>query len=162
MKNNKIQFFPINKKEEYTIPVKAHESDAGWDLTCTKITQELDEAGKVVLVYHTNIGIIPPDGYAAFLFPRSSVANTSLNLTNSVGVIDEGYRGEVMAKFKIMTDALPRVYKPGDRFAQLVFLKVDKLEAEEIEYSEEEHGSDRGAGGYGSSDENKETKEDKE
>lgn len=68
-------------------------------------------------------------------------------LTNHAGVIDSGYRGEVMAKFRSTTDVVPAVYKPGEKFAQLLILPApDVTFTEALELSN----SERGEGGYGS------------
>lgn len=134
--------------EKAIMPIRAHEGDAGIDLTCTNITQELNECGQLILVYHTDLAIEIPEGYVGLLLPRSSMATKSLTLTNSVGVIDSGYRGEVMAKMRSTTDVVPAIYKPGERFAQLVIvplLTYTIAEATELTDSE------RGEGGYGSS-----------
>lgn len=69
-------------------PVKAHVTDAGFDLTCTRITTEINECGQLVLVYHTDIAVEIPDGYFGALVPRSSISKKSLTLTNCIGVID--------------------------------------------------------------------------
>lgn len=135
--------------EQAVIPVRAHDTDAGYDLTATRITTELNECGQLVIVYHTDIAIEIPTGYAGFLFPRSSVSRKSLRLSNCVGVIDSGYRGEVMAKFNSTTDVVPAVYKEGEKIAQLVILKVEDIEFAEAELDETE----RGEGGFGSTDE---------
>ena len=74
----------------------AKEGDAGIDLTATSKTY--DENGNIV--YGTNRAFEIPKGYVGLLFPRSSNASKDLLLSNSVGVIDSGYRGEVFMKFK--------------------------------------------------------------
>lgn len=128
-------------------PVRAHNTDAGIDLTCTQITTEINECGQLILVYHTGLAIEIPEGYFGLLVPRSSVYKKSLMLTNCAGVIDSGYRGEVMAKFRNTTDVIPAVYKDGERFAQLLILPApDVTFVESDELSETE----RGEGGYGS------------
>lgn len=129
------------------MPIRAHEGDAGIDLTCTTITQELNEAGQLILVYHSGIAVQIPDGYVGLLFPRSSISKKSLTATNSVGVIDAGYRGEVMFKMRSTTDVVPAIYKPGERFAQLVIVPIAQYEIEE---ASELDPSDRGENGYGS------------
>ena len=134
--------------EQAVMPMRAHDTDAGYDLTATRITTELNECGQLVIVYHTDIAIEIPTGYAGFLFPRSSVSRKSLRLSNCVGVIDSGYRGEVMAKFNSTTDVVPAVYKEGEKIAQLVILKVEDIEFAEAELDETE----RGEGGFGSTD----------
>lgn len=128
-------------------PVKAHNTDAGFDLTCTKITSELNEAGQVILVYHTDIAVEIPYGYFGALVPRSSISNKTVSLTNCMGVIDSGYRGEIMAKFRNTIDAVPALYNAGERFAQLLILPVPDVQFEESDTLSD---SDRGANGYGS------------
>lgn len=128
-------------------PVRAHNTDAGYDLVATRITTEINECGQLILVYHTDLALEIPEGYFGMLVPRSSIFKKSLALTNSAGVIDSGYRGEVMAKFKTTTDVVPAVYREGDKFAQLLILPVPDVTFEEaFELSD----SERGEGGYGS------------
>lgn len=135
--------------ENAIAPVKAHATDAGFDLTCSSITTEINERGQLVIVYHTGLAFEIPEGYFGALVPRSSIANKTLTLTNCIGVIDAGYRGEVMAKMKATTDVIPAVYKEGERFAQLLILPVPEVQFEEsTELSE----GDRGENGYGSTD----------
>ena len=141
----KINFKKLDSRA--VAPVRAHNSDAGFDLVATSITTELNECGQLILVYHTGLAIEIPEGYFALLVPRSSVFEKSLTLTNCAGVIDSGYRGEVMAKFRSTTDVVPAVYREGDKFAQLLILPCPEVTFEEaFELSD----SDRGEGGYGS------------
>ena len=70
-------------------------------------------------------------------------------LTNSVGVIDSGYRGEIMAKMHVTTDARPAMYGVGEKFAQLIIMPIPEITVTEaVELSE----SERGENGFGSSD----------
>ena len=131
-------------------PVKAHDTDAGFDLTCSRITSEINECGQVILVYHTDLAFEIPEGYFGALVHRSSVSNKSIQLCNCIGVIDAGYRGEVTAKFRSTTDVVPALYNPGERFAQLLILPVPDVQFEEAETLSE---TDRGEGGYGSTNE---------
>ena len=137
------------------MPIRAHEGDAGLDLTTTSITSEINECGQFILVYHSDIAVEIPDGYVGLLFPRSSIAKKSIQFTNAVGVIDSGYRGEIMAKVRNTSgDSIPAVYKVGEKFAQLVIVPyVSDITISEVSELQE---SDRGTDGYGSSD----TKED--
>ena len=135
--------------EDAILPIRAHKGDAGIDLTCTTITQEINECGQLIIVYHTGLAIEIPEGHVGLLFPRSSISNKSLMLCNAVGVIDECYRGEVMAKMRSTTDVVPAIYKPGERFAQLVIVQIQEVEITEVaELSE----TDRGEGGFGSTE----------
>ena len=135
--------------EDAIMPIRAHKGDAGIDLTCTSITQELNECGQLILVYHTGLAVEIPEGYVGLLFQRSSVSKKSISMTNAVGVIDAGYRGEIMGKFRSTTDVVPAIYKPGERFAQLVIVPYLDIQIEEATELTE---TERGEGGYGSSD----------
>lgn len=131
------------------LPTKAHPTDAGYDLTATRITQEIDEAGKLVLVYHTDIAVELPVDTVGLIFMRSSVCARSLAFPNAVGVIDQGYREELTCKFKVTTDALPRIYNVGEKIAQLVvvpYLNLDPILVDELSEA------DRGDNGFGSTD----------
>lgn len=141
----KIRFKKLSDKAK--IPTRAHTSDAGYDLCSTKITTEVGEDAKLVIVYHTDIAVEIPSGYVGLLLSRSSIFKKSLILTNCVGVIDSGYRGEIIAKFKCNTDVVPSVYKEGERFAQLLIVPCADVEFEE---SEELNESDRSENGHGS------------
>ena len=140
-----VKFKKLSDKA--VMPVRAHKDDAGVDLTATAITTEVNEAGQLILVYHTDLAVEIPEGYVGFLMSRSGIFKKSLAKTNCVGVIDSNYRGELIVKFRSTTDVIPAVYKEGERFAQLVivpYLQYDVEEAEELSESE------RGADGLGS------------
>ena len=139
-------------KSEGKLPTRATKGDAGLDLYSTRITQETDNSGKIVLVYHTDIAVEIPEGYVGLLFHKSSVAKRSIMLCNCTGILDSCYRGEIIAKMKVTTDAVPTIYAIGESFAQLVI--VPYLVAEPIlvdELSETE----RGEQSFGQADENK-------
>lgn len=133
-----------------TIPSYAHDGDAGLDLTAISFTQEYDRSGKLVLVYHTGIAVEIPEGYVGLLFMRSSVSKYSVSMTNAVGIIDCIYRGEIMVKMKLTTDAVPTIYQPGEKIAQLVIVPYLKAELNEVEELAE---TERGEGGFGSTTE---------
>ena len=126
-----------------TIPKYAKPGDAGMDLYAT--SQAYDEHGNYV--YGTGLAMEIPEGHVGLIFPRSSISKTAHSLRNAVGVIDSGYRGEIMMKFDINTLNSP-VYKVGDRIAQIVILPYPEIEFEE---SWELSKTERGAGGFGSS-----------
>jgi dUTP pyrophosphatase len=128
------------------IPKYAKEGDAGLDLTAISLVEKQSN-----LVYGTGLAIEIPQGYVGLLFPRSSLTNYDLSLGNHVGVIDSGFRGEIIFKFKMLDfdrDIGPKSYNVGDRIGQLLIIpypKVELIEAEELSSSE------RGTGSYGSS-----------
>lgn len=128
-------------------PVRAYDTDAGYDLVATHITTEINECGQLILVYHTGLAFEIPEGYFGMVVPRSSIFKKSLYLTNHAGVVDAGHRGEVTGRFKTDTNTVPAVYKEGERFAQLLILPVPEVtftEASELSISA------RGENGYGS------------
>ena len=141
---------------EAVVPAYAKPGDAGMDLTAVKV--EYDRVNKC-FVYHSGLAFEVPEGHVMLLFPRSSNRKTEAYLTNSVGVIDSGYRGEVMACFKRRdNDVFPEhkdtfiiehqaPYKVGDRLGQIIIIPYPQVEFEEVENLEE---SNRGEGGHGS------------
>lgn len=133
--------------ETAQLPVRVNEGDAGVDLVTTRVTTEINECGELILVYHTDIAVEIPEGYVGLLLPRSSVFQKSLAQTNSVGIIDSGYRGELVVKFRSTVPTIPAVYKEGERFAQLVIVPYLTYDVEEVE---ELSNSERGEGGFGS------------
>lgn len=139
--------------ENAVLPTKSTIDAAGYDLTVTEITTEVGEDGVMMLVYHTGLSLEIPKHYAGFLFNRSSIAKKSLVLTNCVGVIDADYRGEIVAKFKVNTTSIPAIFKPGDKFAQIIILPLLDVNYEFISENDDLTQTERGTGGYGSTDE---------
>lgn len=128
---------------EAVMPTKAHQSDAGADLTAT--SKHWDDE-KQCWIYGTGIATEIPEGYVGLVFPRSSIRKYGLALANSIGVIDSGYRGEIMCSFK-PTGSCP-TYNVGDKIAQMIIMpypETNYVEATELSDSE------RGENGHGSS-----------
>lgn len=125
------------------IPTYAKEGDAGLDLTA--VSKTVDHSGNIV--YGTGLAFEIPQGYVGLVFPRSSNAKKDLWLTNSVGVIDSGYRGEVMFKYRPVSFQ-ERTYMVGERIGQLIIMPYPHIEFEEADELSE---SERSTGGYGSS-----------
>lgn len=143
----------ITVKSEGVLPTRATVGSAGMDLYSTRITQEVDNSGKPVLVYHTDIAVEIPEGYVGFITMKSSVAKRSVMLCNCLGTIDSDYRGELIAKFKVTTDAVPTIYAQGEAFAQLVIVPCLILEPTLVE---ELSSTERGEQGFGEADKNNE------
>ena len=144
------------------LPTYAKHGDAGMDLTAT--SKSYDEHGNVC--YGTSLAFEIPVGFVGLLFPRSSNTKKDLVLGNSVGVLDSGYRGEVMFKFKPnphaygtnpdyenlieLTEYLePNDYDIGDRIGQIIIIPIPQIEFVEVDGLST---SDRGVGGFGSTD----------
>lgn len=139
--------------ENAVIPTYAHDTDAGLDFTTTSYEYKEDIDCHV---YGTGLAVEIPEGFVGLCFPRSSNRKTEAYLTNSVGVIDSGYRGEVMASFKNRTKIdydngeIPQLVKPyevGERVFQMIILPYPKVNFIEVE---ELSDSDRGENGHGS------------
>lgn len=123
------------------IPTYAKPGDAGMDLTAVSI--EKDSYGNAVI--HTGLAVEIPEGYVGLVFPRSSISKYDMHLRNSVGVIDSGYRGEIMLKFSFLEDGI--LYQMGDKVAQLIILPYPQITFEEVDELSE---TERGEGGFGS------------
>lgn len=110
--------------EKATTPRIATSGAAGADLVAVDLVLHHEEGldSTTTYEYHLGLGVEIPAGYVGLLFPRSSIKNTGLHLTNAVGVIDSDYRGELKAFFKGPKTAL--YYKPGERVVQLVIVPM--------------------------------------
>ncbi len=138
------------------IPTYAKPGDGGMDLVATSIISDTPEQ----ITYGMGIALEIPEGFVGLIFPRSSVRKTGLQLSNSVGVCDSGYRGELQATFnkvfgsermydemKVKEIQPNEYYKVGDRIAQIMIIPyppIEFVEAEELSNTE------RGEGGFGS------------
>lgn len=138
-----VKFKKLNDKAE--LPEYAKKGDAGLDLKATSVefSEELE-----CYVYGTGLAVEIPEGYVGLLFPRSSIRKYGLALTNCVGVVDSGYRGEIMATFRTQTYGTENIYEVGDKICQLIIMKYPLIKpVEATELSETE----RGENGHGSS-----------
>lgn len=161
MRNIKVKIKKTHP--DAVIPRYAKVGDAGLDLTATSMYY--DEYGNIC--YGTGLAFEIPEGYVGLIFPRSSICKEQLLLSNAVGVIDSGYRGEVSFKFKpsmaldnrqcvkadeekLWSIAVRQndIYKVGDRIGQMIIMPYPSVEFEEVEELSE---TERGEGGYGSS-----------
>lgn len=124
------------------IPKYAKVGDAGMDLVATSRKEQFNN-----ILYGTGIAIEIPEGHVGLIFPRSSIYKTDLRLANSVGVIDSGYRGEIMCNFIIKSNTATNYYDVGDRIAQLIIIPYPQIEFEEVDFLST---SERGTGGFGS------------
>jgi dUTP pyrophosphatase len=132
--------------EGVPVPAYAHPGDAGADLV-TRVDATIEPGERQTLP--TGIAIALPEGYAAFVHPRSGLAaKHGLTIVNAPGTVDAGYRGEIAVTLLNTDRSEPVVLRRGDRIAQLVIQRVERarfIEADELPDSV------RGAGGFGSS-----------
>jgi len=125
------------------IPKYAKDGDAGLDLVATS---KLSNTSFQVS-YGTGLAMEIPKGFVGLVFPRSSIRNTELTLSNSVGVIDSGYRGELQATFNKTRGFGSIDYSIGDKIAQIIIIPYPPIEFQEVE---ELNNTERGKGGFGS------------
>ena len=155
--------------EDAVVPQYAKPGDAGMDVIATSV-----EVTDKFIEYGTGLAFEVPEGYVMLIFPRSSVSKYDLSLANAVGVLDSGYRGELKLRFKrnyiikhfgdnktleksafehriSPTEMLicDKIYEIGDKVGQIMIIPYPQIEFNEVKELSE---TERGAGGFGSSD----------
>ena len=125
-------------EEGAILPKYAHKEDACMDLFVKNI--ELD-GGRII--YHTGVHVALPEDYEMEIRPRNSITKTKAIIQNSPGTVDEGYRGEIM----VVGDPS---YSKGDRVAQLLIHRRERIVWDEVESLEDLGTADRGSNGFGS------------
>jgi dUTP pyrophosphatase len=138
---------PVRRlRPDAVLPARAYEADAGLDLTAC---ERLEVGPGERAVVPTGLAVAIPEGYAGFVQPRSGLAaRHGISLVNTPGLVDAGYRGEVLV-ILLNTDARESfVVEPGMRIAQLVLVPVPDVSVTEVE---ELPPSERGSRGHGSS-----------
>ncbi len=128
---------------EAKAPFYATEDAAGCDLTAT--SKEWSDKYQC-WIYGTGIAIEIPKGYVGLLFPRSSIRRYSLSLSNSIGVIDSDYRGEVMFSFRPVNAPNSPIYKVGEKIGQIIIMPYPEVKFTEVNKLSE---TERGEGGHG-------------
>jgi len=127
--------------KDAVIPTYAKNGDAGMDLTAVGY----DIVDNEHIRYNFGLAFEIPNGYVGLVFPRSSCFKQRQILSNCVGVVDSGYRGEVSAV--MIGNQLKTMYNIGDRVAQIVIMPYPNIEFNEVD---ELSKTDRGINGYGS------------
>ena len=132
-----IKIKKLNKKA--IIPKYAKEGDAGMDVVAVskRVTEKFVE-------YGTGLAFEVPKNYVLLMFPRSSLTKKDLVMKNSIGVLDSGYRGELLVRFWKLDDD---VYEIGERVAQIIILPYPSIEFNEVD---ELSDTQRGINGFGS------------
>jgi len=142
-----IQYKILN--EAAIKPTYANAGDGGLDFYAIDPGYVVEDRNGRTITYKTGIAIEIPEGFVGLVFPRSSIATkTSLILSNAVGVIDSGYRGEIIFKFRDTTPGFGKLYKAGDKIGQLIIMPYPKIELNLVDSLSD---SERGIGAYGSS-----------
>lgn len=130
--------------EESVIPSYARPGDACMDLTAIS-KKIVDEGTHGYVEYGFGLAFEIPENHVMFIFPRSSISNTGLILSNAVGVVDSGFRGEVKARFKWVPNTTQ--YNVGDRVAQFIVIERTPMVLEVVDELSE---TVRGEDGFGS------------
>jgi len=137
----KIRLKKLNQNA--VTPSYSKDGDAGMDLTSVTIISNTTNQ----VVYGTGICLEIPRDYVGLVFSRSSIRKYDLQLSNSVGVIDSGYRGEIQLTFNKINNK-EHIYSIGDRIGQIIIIPypyINFIESDDLTITE------RGDGGFGSS-----------
>jgi dUTP pyrophosphatase len=128
------------------VPVRAYSGDAGLDLSsCERVELAPGERALVP----TGLAVAIPEGHAGYVQPRSGLATKhGISIVNAPGLVDSGYRGELLVNLVNSDPREPFVVEPGMRIAQLVILELPEIELVEVD---ELPVSERGVRGFGSS-----------
>lgn len=136
----------IVNKSAYPTPAYATEKSAGMDLKAN-LTEPVTLEPLERAMIPTGLFIALPDGTEAQVRPRSGLAaKHGISVLNSPGTIDADYRGEIKVILVNLSNE-PFTVNPGERIAQLVIARYEKIEWSEVEVLDE---TERGAGGFGS------------
>jgi dUTP pyrophosphatase len=138
---------PIQRlRPDAVVPGRAYSGDAGLDLSsCERVELAPGERALVP----TGLAVAIPEGYAGFVQPRSGLATKhGISIVNTPGLVDSGYRGELLVNLVNTDKREAFVVEPGMRIAQLVILPIPELELVEVDELPE---SERGVRGFGSS-----------
>jgi dUTP pyrophosphatase len=138
---------PIRRlRPDAQVPTRAYDGDAGIDLAaCERVELAPGERALV----STGLAVAIPAGYAGYVQPRSGLATKhGISIVNTPGLVDSGYRGELLVNLLNTDPREPFIVEPGMRIAQLVVLAVPEVDPIEVEELPE---SDRGDRGFGSS-----------
>jgi dUTP pyrophosphatase len=139
---------PIRRlRDDAVLPERAYAGDAGFDLAaCERVVLGPGERA----VVGTGLALALPAGYAAFVQPRSGLAaRNGITIVNSPGLVDAGYRGEIMVVLHNTDPAEEFAVEPGMRIAQLVVLRLPDVALQEVDALPESERGDRGHGSSG-------------
>ena len=147
----------IFKEPNAVLPKKRYSSDAGMDVTAIS-KQDLGDR----IIYGTGLYFDLEPNTVMKIFPRSSIYKTNLQLTNSVGILDAGYTGELKFIFNKLPNkrtfrnlyglkkSVDLSYNVGDRIGQIIIEPIHNINITEVSSKEDLSDTDRGTGGFGS------------
>ena len=144
-KTNSLKIRCVIEDDRAVMPTKAHPSDIGFDLTAIDVFKKMSDK---TTLFETGIRVSPPPGYYIEILPRSSISKTGYVLANSVGVIDPHYTGTLKIALTKVDDTRPNLEPPFNR-CQIVLRKAEVSEMVQVDSIDV---TDRGDGGFGSTD----------
>ena len=154
----KIKLLIKRLTNDAILPTQAHDTDAGYDVYAASNGLYVYSKSKPELYlyteFRTGIAVSPEFGYHLEIVPRSSLTNKNYLLKNSIGIIDNDYRGEICFRFYepqvalFLSENYP-TYEKGDKIGQIIIRKTIYANIEEVESLPD---TQRGIGGFGSSD----------
>lgn len=139
-----MEFHFTKTHPDAVTPTKSYPTDSGWDVTVLSLDKELDDGN--VYLYNSHLTVKPPPGYYFEIVPRSSISKTGYFLANSVGVIDESYRGNLYIALRKSRQDVKPLELPC-RIAQLILRPLIDATAIQVESLDI---TDRGSGNFGS------------
>lgn len=138
----------IKTHPDAVIPTRAYPTDIGYDLTAISVKKQISEN---TFLFDTGIAVKPPNGYYTEILPRSSLSKTGWVLSNSVGTIDPSYRGNLLLALTCV-DKTCEVWLPTELpfcKCQLILRKAEWFDMNQVENLDD---TERGSGGFGSTD----------
>jgi len=144
--NHQVLF--VREDPRAVLPTQGTPFSVGQDLTAIRVFKKISEK---TTLYGTGLRVQTPPGYYTEIMPRSSLVKTGYMLSNSVGQLDEDYRGEVLIALTKVDDSMPDLELPFTR-CQLVLRKAEYFTSQEVETLTD---TVRGSGGFGSTDKQK-------
>ena len=138
---------------EPRVPTKAYSTDVGYDLLLVRKVKDINSN---TTMYDSSVSVIPPLGYYVEIVPRSSLAKLGYIMTNSVGIIDPNYRGTLKVVVTKINNEAEELELPFLKF-QIIVRKLYEFDFEVIHYNTfvyNSYNTDRGSGGFGSTDQN--------
>jgi dUTP pyrophosphatase len=152
--NDKLQIFIRHHDDDIyppVVPIKASPSEIGYDLT---LIREVKSYNNQTTMFDSGISVIPPRGYYIEIVPRSSLSRFGYVMSNSIGIIDPSYRGTLKVVLTKVVPDVEDIVLPLTRF-QLILRKIYNTDIEVHTLSnsgEFENSTERGSGGFGSTD----------
>jgi dUTP pyrophosphatase len=141
-----MQVYCKKTSEQAVTPSRATSGSVGYDLTAISLFKKVSDT---TYLYDTGLQIAPPKGYYTEIVPRSSLIKTGYMLANSIGIIDNDYRGNLLIALNKIDQKAPDLELPFTR-CQLIFRKEEvNMNFTEVDNLDD---TERGSGGFGSTD----------